>query len=95
MSDEVLGRIEEIRRRFPVSYEEARKALDETSGNLVEALILLEKRAKNGPSRELMEKLQEALGRGKPQQIQVPKGDQVLVEVPVTAGVVGLPWPRI
>ena len=89
MSDELLGKIEEIRRRFPVSYEEARKALDETSGNLVEALILLEKRAKNGPSREFMEKLQKLWEVGYRSKIRVRKGDQVLVEIPVTAGVVG------
>ena len=89
MTDELLVKIEEIRRRFPVSYEEARKALDETSGNLVEALILLEKRTKNGHSRELIEKLQKIWEEGNRSKIRIRKGNQVLVEVPVTAGVVG------
>lgn len=89
MTDELLGKIEEIRKRFPVSYEEARKALTETSGDLVEALILLEKRTQNGPGREFMEKLQKLWEEGNRSKIRVRKGDRVLVEIPVTAGVVG------
>lgn len=89
MTDELLEKIEEIRRRIPVSYGEARKALDETSGNLVEALIQLEKRTKNGHSRELREKLQKLWEEGNRSKIRVRKGEQVLVEIPVTAGVVG------
>ncbi|NLZ43322.1 MAG: DUF4342 domain-containing protein [Clostridia bacterium] len=89
MTDELLEKIEEIRRRFPVSYEKARQVLEETSGNLVEALILLEKRTKNGHSRELIEKLQKLWEEGNRSKIRVRKGNEVLVEVPVTAGVAG------
>ena len=95
MSDELLGKIEEIRRRFPVSYEEARKALDETSGNLVEALILLEKRAKNGPSREFMEKLQKLWERGNRSKIRVRKETRFWWKSLLPPGWSGLPWPRI
>ncbi|MCL2497437.1 MAG: DUF4342 domain-containing protein [Symbiobacteriaceae bacterium] len=42
MDDLLLEKIDHLRERFHVSYKEAREVLEETQGNLVEALILLE-----------------------------------------------------
>jgi len=89
MADELLEKIEQIRRRMPVSYEEARTVLDKTSGNLVEALILLEKERKNEHSKILMEKMQKLWETGSRSRVRVRKGDRVLMEVPATAGVLG------
>ncbi len=40
--DDTLHKVDEIRRRTRVTYEEAKEALDEASGDVVEALVKLE-----------------------------------------------------
>ena len=42
MDDLLLEKIDHLRERFHVSYKEAREMLEETDGNLVEALIRME-----------------------------------------------------
>lgn len=90
MADELLEKIDQIRRRIPVSYEEARAVLEKTSGNLVEALILLEKEKKNKPGKLIMGKIQKLWETGNRRRVRVRKGDRVLMEVPATAGVLGV-----
>ena len=41
-----IEKIDIIRERFDVSYDKARKVLEQAEGDLVEALILLEKEKK-------------------------------------------------
>jgi len=41
---ERLAQIDEIRRRLPVSYGEAQQALEEAAGDVVGALVILERR---------------------------------------------------
>lgn len=47
--DVTLEMVEQLRKRANVSYEEARAVLEETGGDLLEALILLEHRGKVRP----------------------------------------------
>ena len=47
--DVTLELVEQLRKRADVSYEEARAVLEETGGDLLEALILLEQRGKVRP----------------------------------------------
>lgn len=47
--DVTLELVEQLRKRANVSYEEARAVLEETGGDLLEALILLEQRGKVRP----------------------------------------------
>src|SRR5690554_445617 len=44
-----LEKIEKLRERAQVSYDEARAAYDEANGDLLDALILLEKQGKVAP----------------------------------------------
>ena len=44
--DITLELVEQLRKRADVSYEEARAVLEETGGDLLEALILLDQRGK-------------------------------------------------
>lgn len=90
MADELLEKIDQIRRRIPVSYEEARAALHKASGNLVEALILLEKEKKNNVGKLFIGKIQKLWETGSRRRVRVRKGDRVLMEVPATAGVLGV-----
>ena len=44
-----LEKVERLRERANVSYEEASKALDEAGGELLDALVILEKQEKDLP----------------------------------------------
>lgn len=98
---ENLEKIDLIRERLGVSYEEANRALKETGGDVVEALIKLEKEtAEKGFSlkdnlisvkgQELINKIKEIIKEGNVNKIVVKSKDKILVEIPVTAGVVSL-----
>ncbi|MDI3547704.1 MAG: hypothetical protein PWR10_1356 [Halanaerobiales bacterium] len=98
---ENLEKIDLIRERLGVSYEEANRALKETGGDVVEALIKLEKEtAEKGFSlkdnlisvkgQELINKIKEIIKEGNVNKIVVKSKDKTLVEIPVTAGVVSL-----
>ncbi|MFW5787388.1 MAG: DUF4342 domain-containing protein [Halanaerobiales bacterium] len=96
-----LEKIDLIKERFNVSYEEANIALEESDGDLVSALISLEnqKQEKDREDKteykvkgqELIEKIKELIKKGNIKKITVrnEQGETVL-EIPVTAGVVGL-----
>ena len=47
-----LEKVERLRERADITYEEAKAVLDETGGDLLDAIVLLERRGKvKGPSR--------------------------------------------
>ncbi|MGE5598003.1 MAG: DUF4342 domain-containing protein [Bacteroidota bacterium] len=92
---DTLGKIDLLRERVDVSYEQARAALEEHGGDVVDALVALER---GGMGRremffargsELVERLGELLRKGNVTKIRVRRGDHDLLELPVTAGVVG------
>ncbi len=98
---ENLEKIDLVRERLGVSYEKAHKTLQETNGDVIEALIKLEKEeGKKGlgihtdqfhvKSQELVNKLKEIIKEGNVNKITVKNNEKTLVEIPVTAGVVGL-----
>lgn len=91
-----LEKIDLIRERVNVSYEEAREALKAANGDVVEALVILEKKPFNLGERvdELGEKALRAAGRfwdrTKKTRLKVKKGDRVLAEIPAPLGAVGV-----
>lgn len=90
-----LAKIDIVRERMNVSYEEAKMALEATEWNVVDALVKLEQDAKNQKEEffvkgsELVEKVKELVRQGNINKIKVKQDDKVLIEIPVTAGVVG------
>lgn len=54
-----LEQVEQLRARAHVSYDEAKKALDEAQGELLDALILLETQGKVAPSQTLVPRQKE------------------------------------
>ncbi|NLY76337.1 MAG: DUF4342 domain-containing protein [Firmicutes bacterium] len=78
-----------------VSYEEAKTALEATDWNVVDAIVKIEQDQKSRKEEifvrgnELVEKVKELVKKGNVTRIRVKQDDKVLVEVPVTAGVVG------
>lgn len=98
--DDTLYKIDEIRKRTRVTYEKAKEALDEASGDVVEALVKLEQTSAKreiiqvrGP--DLIRSISDMIRRGNASRIIVKKGDYVVADIPVTIGVVGTvlaPW---
>lgn len=93
MEDINLEKIDIIRQRFGVSYEEAKIALEENNGDLVETLIYMEKNKKSFGSsakdkgNDLVETIKEIIDKGNVNRIKVKKGRKVLVDIPVNAGI--------
>jgi len=97
---EELDKIDLIRERMNISYERAKQVLDEVNGDVVQALINLEKEQKSKgfddrnnirvKGEELVNKLKEVIKEGNISKITVKNEDKTLIEIPVTAGVVSL-----
>ena len=86
--DNELEKIDAIRSRMRVSYAEARKALDEASGDVVNALEKLE----SGQGRrtdllalgvELADEVQKVVNGGPIRKLKVRYGERTVVETPV------------
>lgn len=92
---ENLDKIDILRSRMNVGYEEARKALETAGWDVVEALVILEQDEKSHKEEifvrgnELVEKIKDLVRKGNVTKIRVKQDDKILVEIPVTAGVVG------
>ncbi len=92
---ENLDKVDLVRKRMNVNYEEAKIALESVNWDVVEAIVKLEKDQQNKREEifvrgnELVEKVKELVKKGNVTKIRVKQDDKVLVEVPVTAGVVG------
>lgn len=89
-----IEKVDLIRERLNVSYEQANKLLQETQGDVLQALIKFEEKEKKTKTkvkgRELLTKIRQIIASGNTSQITVKKGEQNLVEIPVTVGLVGL-----
>lgn len=77
------------------SYEEAKRALESSNWDVVDALVFMEKEETSKKEEifirgnELVDKVKELVRKGNVTKIKVKQDDRVLIEIPVTAGVVG------
>jgi len=100
-----LEKIDLIRSRTGVTYREAKKALEEAGGDVVEALIKLEESDRSfsetvdqeeftervqGRAQDIMEHIKSMLQRGQDTRIKVKQGDRIVFEMPATIGAVGV-----
>ena len=90
-----LEKVDIVRNRMNVSYEGAREVLEANNWDIVESLVHLEKHESGKKERffvkgnDLVEKLKEVMRQGNVNRILVKQDEKVLLEIPVTAGVVG------
>lgn len=90
-----LERIDLVRERTKASYSEAKDALEKSNGNVVDAIIYLEKTQKNifnsisDASNDFVDALKEIVNKGNVSRIKIKKGNKLLLDIPVNAGVVG------
>ncbi|MFY9446204.1 MAG: DUF4342 domain-containing protein [Dethiobacteria bacterium] len=90
-----LEAIDEIRQRTNCSYLKAREVLERSKGDVVEALVLLEKEEENladrcvTQGRLLWEELRNAAGFLHKTRFKVKVKESTLLELPVTVGALG------
>lgn len=105
MSDITLEKIDIIRERTGVSYTDAKEALETCSGNVVDALIYIEQNKKTTMNNiyttkdEFLDWLKDLAKKGNINRIRIKKGEKVIVDVPVNAGIAAtltvLIWPPL
>jgi len=90
-----LEKLDLIRERTKVSYAEAKDALDKSNGNVVDAIIYIEKNQKgmfgniSDAGNEFVEGIKDIVKKGNVNRIKIRKDDKILLDIPVNAGVVG------
>ncbi len=97
--DEKLEKIDEIVKRTKVTYEEAKRAYEEANGDLLDALIIAESYKKSNKEteddlkkkgEEIINEIKKILKKGNTTKITIKKQGETILNIPVTAGAVGI-----
>ncbi len=90
-----LEDIDRVVERAKVSYKEAKEALEKNNGDVIEAIIYLENQHKtwtenlSDTGEQIISKVKEILRKGNVTKIIVKKDNEIIMNIPVTAGVIG------
>jgi len=88
-----LVKVDQVRERMGVSYEEAQAALEASGGDVVAALAHLEKTRGPGDiltvGADVLDEVERLLRAGAIRKIRVRLGDRTLKEIPVSLTAVG------
>ena len=97
-----LEKIELVKDRTGVSYKEAKDALEAAEGSVVDAIIAIEETVDEKPAKkvneaanETVDKIKDMVKKGNISKITIRKDDEVLLNLPLNAGLVGAllaPW---
>ncbi|MDD2483442.1 MAG: DUF4342 domain-containing protein [Eubacteriales bacterium] len=100
-----LEKIELVKDRTGVSYKEAKEALEEAEGSVVDAIISIEElidiKAKSRLGEHgahLIDKIKAAVTKGNVSKVIVKKDEEVLLNLPVNIGIIGTvlaPWAAV
>lgn len=91
-----LEKIDILRERLGIGYKEAKEALDETEGDVVKALINMEKNEKKWDAKledktnQVVEYIRDIIKKGNITKVRLKKGDTVVFEIPATVGAIGV-----
>lgn len=93
-----LEKIELVKDRTGVTYAEAKKALEDAEGSVVDAIIAIEETVNAGQKgrgfgqkgEALFASIKELVKKGNVAKIQVKKDGELVLNVPVNAGLVGV-----
>lgn len=93
-----LEKIELVKDRTGVTYAEAKAALEENDGSVVDAIIAIEETINSGEKSRgfgkkgeiLFSRIKEIVKKGNVSKIQVKKDGEIVLNVPVNAGLVGV-----
>jgi hypothetical protein len=109
MEEITLEKIDIIKERTGVSYTDAKEALEECSGNVVNALIFIEAKQSKASKfnmeemyttkDEFMAWVKDVLRKGNVTRVKIKKDETVVVDIPVNAGIAagifGLLYPAL
>ena len=92
-----LEKIELVKDRTGVTYGEAKQALEEADGSVVDAIIAIEETINAGEKgrgfgkkgEALFERIKELVKKGNVAKIQVKRDGEMVLNVPLNAGIVG------
>lgn len=93
---EQLEKIDIIRERLGVSYQEAKEALDQAGGDVVQALIYLENKEKKNDNKiedaagKIVDYIRDIVKKGNVTRIRLKKGEKVVFDIPATIGAIGV-----
>ncbi|MBU3159131.1 DUF4342 domain-containing protein [Clostridium frigoris] len=97
MEEITLEKIDIIKERTGVSYTDAKEALEECDGNVVDALIYIEAKEKKSAKfnmdemyttkDEFLTWIKEIARKGNVTRIKIKKDDKVVIDIPVNAGI--------
>ena len=93
-----LEKIELVKDRTGVTYAEAKEALEETDGSVVDAIIAIEETVNAGKrergfgdkGQALFTRLKEIVKKGNVARIQVTKDEDKILNIPFNAGILGI-----
>lgn len=93
-----LEKIDALRERADITYKEAKDILDMYDGDLVEALIYLEQNKKNKCCEHTINKtvdtiidsVKDIIRAGNVNKILLKKDDEIIMNIPVTIGAIGI-----
>ncbi len=93
-----LEKIELVKDRTGVTYAEAKKALEDADGSVVDAIIAIEETINSGSKgrgfgekgEALFASLKKLIKKGNVAKIQVKREGEIVLNVPVNAGLIGL-----
>ena len=89
-----LEQIDELRKRANVSYADAKNALEQNEGNLIEALVYLEKQNKIKPDElpssesKFLKRVKKLIKKGNETKLIVKKDDAIVLNISVTLGII-------
>ncbi|MDR3304610.1 MAG: DUF4342 domain-containing protein [Clostridiales Family XIII bacterium] len=97
-----LEKIELVKDRTGVSYKEAKEALEAADGNVVDAIVAIEEQINASAGAKLSDhgekvisQIKELIRKGNIARILIKREDEIILNLPVTVGVVGTvlaPW---
>ncbi|MDO4710978.1 MAG: DUF4342 domain-containing protein [Peptostreptococcaceae bacterium] len=92
-----LEKIDQVVERTGADYSEAKQALEVCGGNVVDAIIWIEKNRENKSrhsagvrASDIIDTLKEFIRRGNVSRIIVSDGENTLLNLPVTVGAIGI-----
>ncbi|MDD2494774.1 MAG: DUF4342 domain-containing protein [Tissierellia bacterium] len=96
MDNERLQKIDEIVNRTHVSFEKAKNALDQANGDVIEAIIIIENSNQSSNNsnakqkgEQVLDEIKKILKMGNATKLIIKKNNETIVNLPVTAGLVG------
>ena len=89
-----LEQIDELRKRANVSYEDAKNALEQNEGNMIDSLIYLEKKNKIKPDEKscndstFFKKIKFLIKKGNETRLVIKKNDNMVLNICITLAVI-------